>query len=69
MLDIRPFHDQRHSQITHSAAAGVDQRRLQTRSGRSSSQITEHYIHLAGELFRGDAAKLEERLYGAKEPA
>jgi hypothetical protein len=48
-----------------SAAAGVDRQRLQTRSGHSSSQVTEVYVHLAGELFRGDAAKLEERLYGA----
>jgi hypothetical protein len=23
------------------------------------------YVHLADELFRGDAAKLEERLYGS----
>jgi hypothetical protein len=31
--------------------------------------VTELYVHLAGELFRGDAAKLEDRLYGAKDPA
>ena len=62
---IRPHHDQRHAQITHSAAAGVNMHRLQARSGHSSSQVTEVYVHLADELFRGDAAKLEERLYGS----
>jgi integrase len=66
---VRPFHDQRHAQITNSAAAGVDMHHLQNRSGHSSSQVTEIYVHLAQEVLRGDAAKLEERLYGAKDPA
>jgi integrase len=61
---VRPFHDQRHASLTHAAAAGTDPYALQTRAGHSSQQTTMRYVHLAGQLFRDEAAKLEERIWG-----
>jgi integrase len=64
-LKIRPQHSLRHSQITLSAASGADAFALMTRSGHSSVQVTQNYIHLAGVLFRDEADAVEQKLYGA----
>ena len=63
-LAIRPHHGLRHSQVTQSAAAGMDPFALMTRSGHSSMQTTMGYVHLAGQVYRDEAEALEERLYG-----
>jgi integrase len=63
-VHIRPHHGLRHSQITQSAAAGADPFALMTRSGHSSMQTTQQYIHLAGVQYRDEAEALEKRLYG-----
>jgi len=49
---FRPFHDLRHTAITHEAAAGNPTAYVQLRAGHSSSATTERYIHAAGELSR-----------------
>jgi integrase len=63
-LKIRPHHGSRHSQVTQSAASGMDPFALMTRSGHSSMQTTMGYVHLAGALYRDEAEALEARLYG-----
>jgi integrase len=63
---VRPFHDSRHACLTHAAAAGTDPYALQTRAGHSSMQTTQRYVHLAGQLYREEAVKLEERIWGEK---
>jgi integrase len=61
---IRPCHDLRHSSITNGAAAGTPPEALMTRSGHSDYATTRRYIDLAGERFRPEAERLEERLWG-----
>jgi integrase len=63
---FRPFHDQRHSSLTHSAAAGTGEIALMTAAGHSSISITKRYLHLAGTVFRGEAEALERRLLGGQ---
>lgn len=62
---FRPFHDLRHTALTHEAAAGNPMAYIQLKAGHSQSQITERYIHAAQVLFRGAAARGEERMFGA----
>jgi hypothetical protein len=62
---VRPFHDQRHTSITHSAAAGLSPASLMARAGHSDFKTTQGYIDLSGEVFRADAAKVEERVFGS----
>jgi integrase len=62
---FRPFHDVRHSAITHEAAAGNPQAYVQLKAGHSQGSITERYIHAAQVLFPGAAAKAEERIFGS----
>jgi integrase len=59
---IRPFHDLRHTALTHEAAAGNPMAYIQHRAGHSQSAITERYIHAAQVMFPGAAARGEERL-------
>ena len=59
---MRPFHDGRHSSITNAAAAGTPPAALQARAGHSDYSTTQLYIDLAGETFRAEAERLEERL-------
>jgi integrase len=68
---MRPFHDGRHSSITNAAAAGTPPAALQARAGHSDYSTTQLYIDLAGETFREEAERLEERLsrYEAEKPA
>jgi integrase len=61
---VRPAHDLRHSSITNAAAAGTPPEALMTRAGHSSYATTRRYVDLAGERFRSEADRLEERLWG-----
>ena len=60
---FRPFHDLRHTALTHEAAAGNPMAYVQMKAGHSQSQITERYIHAAQVLFPGAAALGEARLF------
>jgi integrase len=60
---FRPFHDLRHTALTHEAAAGNPMAYVQLKAGHSQSQITERYIHAAQVLFPGAAARGEARLF------
>ena len=62
---FRPFHDLRHTSLTHAAAAGNPQIYVQARAGHSQGSITERYMHAAQVLFPGAAAKSEARMFGA----
>jgi integrase len=62
---FRPWHDLRHTALTHEAAAGNPQAYLQMKAGHSQGTITERYIHAAQVLFPGAAERGEERLFGA----
>jgi len=59
---FRPFHDLRHTALTHEAAAGNPMSYIQLKAGHSQSQVTERYIHAAQVLFPGAVAKGEERM-------
>ena len=58
---MRPFHDLRHSSLTNGAAAGEGSIALMTRAGHASMVTTKQYLHLAGTVFRDEAAALERR--------
>ena len=60
---FRPFHDLRHTALTHEAAAGNPMSYIQLKAGHSQSAITERYIHAAQVVFPGAAEKGEERLF------
>jgi integrase len=61
---FRPFHDLRHTSLTHAAAAGNPQIYVQARAGHSQGSITERYMHAAQVLFPGAAEKSESRMFG-----
>jgi integrase len=61
---VRPFHDARHGSLTNGAAAGESPIALMTRAGHRSMDTTKIYLHLAGTVFREEAAALEQRLLG-----
>jgi integrase len=61
---VRPFHDARHSALTHMAAGGSTLAIMAT-AGHSSMATTKRYLHLAGVTFKDEADALEERLLGA----
>jgi integrase len=60
---FRPWHDLRHTALTHEAAAGNPQAYVQMKAGHSQGSITERYIHAAQVLFPGAAARAEERMF------
>lgn len=64
---FRPFHDLRHTALTHEAAAGNPMAYVQLKAGHSQSAITERYIHAAQVLFPGAAARGEERMFGIRD--
>jgi integrase len=66
---FRPFHDLRHTALTHEAAAGNPQVYVQLKAGHSQGSITERYIHAAQVLFPGAAQRGEDRLFGALDGA
>jgi integrase len=61
---FRPFHDLRHTSLTHAAAAGNPQIYVQARAGHAQGSITERYMHAAQILFPG-RQRSEERMFGA----
>jgi integrase len=60
---FRPFHDLRHTALTHEAAAGNPMAYVQLKAGHSQSAITERYIHAAQVTFPGAAALGEDRVF------
>jgi integrase len=66
---FHPWHDLRHTALTHEAAAGNPQAYIQLKAGHSQGSITERYIHAAQVLFPGAAEKAEARMFGSPEPA
>ncbi len=66
---LRPFHDLRHTSLTHAAAAGNPQIYVQARAGHSQGSITERYMHAAQVIFPGAAERSEERMFGSAAPA
>ena len=65
---VRPFHDGRHSAITHEAAAGSAPAAIQARAGHADFSTTQRYINLAGVVFRDEAVRAEARILGAWVP-
>jgi integrase len=61
---MRPFHDGRHTSLTNEAASGSSPMALMAKAGHSDFATTQLYIDLAGEVFREEAWRLEERLFG-----
>src|SRR5215210_6160966 len=61
---FRPWHDLRHTALTHEAAAGNPHAYVQAKAGHSESTITDRYIHAAQVLFPGAAGKAEARIFG-----
>jgi integrase len=64
---FRPWHDLRHTALTHEAAAGNPQAYVQAKAGHSQGTITERYIHASQVLFPGAAEKGEARLFSEVE--
>jgi integrase len=65
--EFRPFHDLRHTSLTHAAAAGNPQIYVQARAGHSQGSITERYMHAAQVAFPGAVEKTEARIFGGRE--
>jgi integrase len=65
---IRPFHDLRHTAITLDAASGASPIAVMTKAGHASFKTTQRYLHLAGVVFREEAARLEEKVLGGSAP-
>jgi len=63
---FRPFHDLRHTALTHEAAAGNPLTYIQMKAGHSQAAITERYIHAAQVQFAGAAERAEERMFGVR---
>lgn len=61
---FRPFHDLRHTSLTHTAAAGNPAIYVQHRAGHSSAAITERYLHASQIQFPGAAQRSEQRIFG-----
>jgi integrase len=64
---FRPWHDMRHTALTHEAAAGNPAIYVQHKAGHSQGSITERYLHAAQVLFPGAADKAEARLFSEVE--
>lgn len=62
---FRPFHDLRHTALTHEAAAGNPMAYVQLKAGHSQTATTERYIHAVQVLFPGASARGEGRIFGA----
>ena len=60
---FRPWHDLRHTALTHEAAAGNPQAYIQAKAGHSQGTITERYIHAAQVLFPGAVERADARLF------
>jgi len=64
----RPFHDLRHTSLTHTAAAGNPQIYVQARAGHAHASITERYMHAAQVMFPAAAERAEHRIFGGRTP-
>lgn len=64
---MRPFHDGRHTAITNDARSGNTPLSIQNRAGHSSFSTTQRYIDLAGVVFRQEAERLEQHLFGERD--
>jgi integrase len=64
---VRPFHDLRHTSLTNEAASGSGPIALMAKAGHTNMKVTRQYLHLAGVVFRDEAAALERRLFGPVE--
>ena len=60
---FRPWHDLRHTALTHEAAAGNPAVYVQMRAGHSQGSVTERYVHAAQVLFPGAAERGEARTF------
>ena len=60
---FRPYHDLRHTSLTHEAAAGNPHTYIQHKAGHSTSTTTERYIHAAQTAFPGAPHPYEVRLF------
>jgi integrase len=67
--ELRPFHDLRHASLTNGAAAGESPIALMARAGHADMRTTKRYLHLAGVVFRDEADRLEQRLFGGRSVA
>jgi integrase len=63
---LRAFHDLRHTCITNDAAAGASPIAVMAKAGHANMRTTQTYLHLAGVVFRDEAARLENRLLAAE---
>jgi hypothetical protein len=61
---IRPWHDLRHTALTHDAAAGNPAVYVQARAGHAQATMTERYVHAAQVAFPGAAERAEDRIFG-----
>ncbi len=61
---IRPWHDLRHTALTHDAAAGNPAVYVQARAGHAQATMTERYVHAAQVAFPGAAERVEDRVFG-----
>jgi integrase len=61
---VRPFHDGRHSAITHEAVAGSAPAAIQARAGHADFSTTQRYTNLAGVVFRDEAQRAEAHILG-----
>lgn len=61
---VRPFHDARHGALTNMAATSASPTALMATAGHRDMATTKQYLHLAGVVFRDEAAALEQRLLG-----
>ena len=66
---VRPFHDARHGALTNMAATSASPTALMATAGHRSMATTKQYLHLAGVVFRDEAAALEQRLLGTARDA
>ena len=64
---FRPFHDQRHTALTFSAAVNPAYV-VKAQAGHSSSAVTDRYVRLAGTLMAGHAAKPRPCYSGVSPP-
>ncbi len=60
---IRPWHDLRHTALTHDAAAGNPAVYVQARAGHAQATMTERYVHAAQVAFPGAAERAEDRVF------
>jgi integrase len=66
---IRPWHDLRHTALTHDAAAGNPAVYVQARAGHAQATMTERYVHAAQVAFPGAAERAEERVFSSVLPS